>query len=170
MTRSTRAVAAPLPVSRSLAPVTTDALAAGAFAGAVGASLFALFFLLIDLLLGGEALATPSLVGAVVLQGASPLVPAPVDLGIVAAYSLVHAFLFIGFATLAALALVRLRTVPALPLLALVLALGLEAGFLLATSLFAPGLGATIGHGIVLAGNAVAAITMAVILRRELAA
>jgi hypothetical protein len=144
--------------------VTTDALAAGGFAGAVGASLFALFFLAVDAL-RGDALATPSLVGAVALQGASPLAQTPVDLAIVGAYSLVHAFLFAAFATFAALALVRLRTLPDLP----VLALGLEGGFLAATSLLAPGLGETIGHGVVLAGNAIAGTTMAVVLRRELA-
>jgi hypothetical protein len=168
MNRPSRAVAIPLPTSRPLAPATADALAAGVFAGAVGASLFALFFLVLDLL-RGEALATPALVGAVVLQGASALQWAPVDLGIVGAYSLVHAFLFASFATLASLALVRMRTIPDLPVLALVLALGLEGGFLVTTGLLAPGLGATIGHGVVLAGNAVAGITMAVILRRELA-
>ena len=170
MTRPARALAIPLPTSRPLAPATADALAAGVFAGAVGASLFALFFLVLDLL-RGEALATPALVGAVVLQGASALQWAPVDLGIVGAYSLVHAFLFASFATLASLALVRMRTIPDLPVLALalVLALGLEGGFLVTTGLLAPGLGATIGHGVVLAGNAVAGITMAVILRRELA-
>ena len=37
-------------------------------------------------------------------------------------------------------------------------------------ALATPGLGETIGHGSLLAGNAVAGITMAVILRRELAA
>lgn len=168
MTRPSRTVATPLPTSRPLAPVTTDALAAGGFAGAVGASLFALFFLAVDAL-RGDALATPSLVGAVALQGASPLAQTPVDLAIVGAYSLVHAFLFAAFATFAALALVRLRTLPDLPVLALVLALGLEGGFLAATSLLAPGLGETIGHGVVLAGNAIAGTTMAVVLRRELA-
>jgi hypothetical protein len=167
MTRPARALAIPLPTSRPLAPATTDALAAGVFAGAVGASLFALFFLALDLL-RGEALATPSLVGAVVLQGASPLVQAPVDLAIVGVYSVVHAFLFASFATLAALSLVRLGKIRSLPLLALVLSIGLEGAFLTATGLFAPGLGETIGHGIVLAGNAVAGTTMAFILRREL--
>jgi hypothetical protein len=63
---------------------------------------------------------------------------------------------------------VRMRTLPDLPMLALVLALGLEGGFLATTGLLAPGLGETIGHGIVLAGNAVAGTTMAFILRREL--
>jgi hypothetical protein len=154
--------------SRPLWSASADALAAGLFGGALAASAFALYFLAVDLL-RGEALATPSLVGAVVFRGASPLAPVPVDLGIVGGFSLLHGALFVGFATLAAFALARLRALPDLPLLALVLALGLEASFLLGSGLFAPGLGGAIGHGVVLAGNAVAGLVMAVLLRRELA-
>jgi len=167
MTRRSRAVAIPRPASDPLASSTADALAAGLFGGALAAAAFALFFLAADLL-RGEALATPSLVGAVVLRGASPLAAAHVDLALVGAFSLIHGALFVGFATLAALGLARLHTRPDLPLLALVLALGLEGGFLIAAALFAPGLGETIGHGVVLAGNAVAGLVMAAMLRREL--
>jgi hypothetical protein len=167
MAQSSRSLA--IPVSRPLSGATADAVAAGLFGGAMAAGVFALFFLAVDLL-RGEALATPSLVGAVVLRGASPLAPAPVDLALVGGFSLIHGALFVGFATLAALALSRLRTRPELPLLALVLALVLEAGFLAATALLAPGLGAAIGHGAVLAGNALAGVVMALFLRRELSA
>jgi hypothetical protein len=144
-------------------------LAAGLFGGALSAGAFALYFLVVDLL-RAEALATPSLVGAVLLRGAAPQAAVPVDLALVALFSLLHGALFIGFASAAAWILSRLRALPDLPLLALVLALALEGGFLLATGVFAPGLGAAIGHGVVLAGNAIAGVTLAVMLRRELSA
>jgi hypothetical protein len=167
MSQSSRSIA--IPVSRPLSGAAADALAAGLFGGAMAAGVFALFFLAVDLL-RGEALATPALVGAAVLRGASPLAPAPVDLALVGGFSLIHGALFVGFATLATLALSRLRARPSLPVLAVGLALGLEGSFLAATGLLAPGLGATIGHGVVLAGNALAGVVMALFLRRELSA
>jgi hypothetical protein len=163
------AIPVPIPASRPLSGASADALAAGLFGGALAAAAFALFFLAVDLL-RGEALATPSLVGAVVLRGASPLAPVPVDLALVGGFSLIHGALFVGFATLAALVLSRLRARPGLLVLAVGAGLALEAAFLAATALFAPGLGATIGHGAVLAGNALAGVVMAALLRRELAA
>ncbi len=168
MGRSSSAIAIPVPSPRAYAPATAGALLAGLFAGAVGASVFALYFLALDVL-RGEALETPALVGAVVLHGASPLVRAPVDLVVVGAYSLVHALLFVSFAALASLGVARLGSLPKLPLLALGLALGLEASFLVATALLAPGLGGAIGHGVVLVGNGIAGLGMAIVMRRDLA-
>ncbi len=161
MTSRSRATAIPLATPRA------DTVAAGLFAGAVGASLLALFFLAVDVV-RGEALATPSLVAAVVLEGAAPGQVGPVDLTRVASFSLLHGVLFVGFAMVATFVVQRLRTLPDLPLLAIGLALGLEAGFLAGNALLAPGLGEAIGHGAVLAGNALAATGMAVVMRREL--
>jgi len=139
-------------------------LADGILAGAIAAALFALYFLAVDVW-RAEALATPSLVAAVVLQGASPLATVAVDLGLVGAFSLVHAALFAGFGVVVSCLVSRMRALPALPLLALGCFLALESGFLAAASLFAPGLGAAIGHGFVAAGNALAASAVAVYLR-----
>jgi hypothetical protein len=136
----------------------------GIYAGAIGAALFALYFLAVDVW-RSEALATPALVGAAVLQGASPLAPVPVDLGLVGAFSLVHAALFAGFGVVVSCVVSRMRELPALPLLAIGCFLALQSGFLAATALLAPGLGAAIGHGWVAAGNALAAAAIAVWLR-----
>ena len=102
-------------------------------------------------------LVTPSLVGAVVLQGASPQALVPVNLGLVAAFSVVHALLFCAFGVAASATATRLRDLPPLPLLALGSLLALEVCFYAATALIAPGLGAAIGHWVVLGGNALAA-------------
>jgi hypothetical protein len=136
----------------------------GIYAGAIGAALFALYFLAVDVW-RSEALATPSLVGAAVLQGISPLATVPVNLGLVGAFSLVHASLFAGFGVIASYVVSRMRELPALPLLAIGCFLALQGGFLAATALLAPGLGAAIGHGFVAAGNALAASAIAVWLR-----
>ena len=153
-----------LPISLPNLGVVAD----GFLAGAIGAASFALYFLAVDLA-RAEPFATPSLVGAVVLEGAS-LAPRSVDLGIVAAYSLVHAALFAAFGVAASWLVSRLRAVPASPLLALLCFLALEVGFLAATSVFAPGLGSTIGHGVVAGGNALAAAVVALYLRSVRAA
>jgi hypothetical protein len=168
MSRSSRALAVSESSRRPLAGATPDVVAASLFGGALSAGVFALYFLAVDGV-RAEALATPSLVGAVLLGGASPLATVPFDLGLVGAFSLVHGALFIAFAGVAALTLVRFGLRPDLPVLALVLTLGLEGGFLAGTALLAPGLGDAIGHGVVLAGNALAGITLALMLRRELA-
>jgi len=150
-------VALPRPLVDAV--VVTDGLFAGAFA----AGLFALYFLAVDLV-RSEALTTPSLVGAVLLQGAAPQDAVTVKLGLVAAYSLVHAVLFGAFGVSVSVVTNRLSRMPDLPLLALGCFLALEGGFLIGTELVSPGLGAAIGHGFVLAGNVVAAIVISVYL------
>jgi hypothetical protein len=162
MTDPTRKTSTAVALPRPLVDVVV--VADGIFAGAFAAGFFALYFLAFDLI-RSEALATPSLVGAVILQGASPQDAVPVKLGLVAAYSLVHAVLFAGFGVAASVVTNRLSRLPDLPLLALGCFLALEGGFLIGTAIFAPGLGAAIGHGVVLAGNAVASVVFAIYLR-----
>jgi hypothetical protein len=158
-TRNTsNAVALPRPLVDAV--VVTD----GIFAGAIAAGAFALYFLAVDLV-RAEALATPSLVGAVILQGASAQSALPVNLGLVAAYSLVHAVVFTTFGITVSVVTNRLQRMPNLPLLALGSLLALEGGFLVAAEILAPGLGSAIGHGVVLAGNAIAAVAIGLYLR-----
>ena len=122
MTRSiqnrSQAVALPRPL------LDVEVVVDGMFAGAIAAALVTLYFLGVDLL-RAEALATPSLVGAVVLQGASPQAAVGVDLGLVGAFSLVHAALFTVFGVAASWTVSRMRALPDLPLLALGCFLGL---------------------------------------------
>lgn len=162
MSHSNRPTPRAVALSHSLPDI--GVVADGIFAGAIAAALFALYFLAVDWV-RAEALATPSLVGAVVLQGASPQLLAPVDLGLVAAFSLIHAALFTSFGVAASWLVSRLRVLPDLPLLALGCFLALEGGFLAAASLVAPGLAAAIGHGAVIGGNLLAAVAVAHYLR-----
>lgn len=142
-----------------------DVVGDGFFAGATGAALTALYFLAMDVV-QHEPLYTPSLVGAVVLRGAEVGAAVSVDLALVGIFSLVHGALFVGYGIVWAAALSRLRETPDLPLIALGCFLGLEIGFVVGVSVVAPGLATAVGHGHVVAGNVLAAIGMAVWLRR----
>lgn len=136
------------------------AAAHGAYAGALGAGAIALFFLAVDALVRG-VLWTPSLVGGVLFQGASPTEPVTTDLALVAGYSLVHAALFLGFGAGVALAVARLPRMPRPAVLAAACFVGLELGALAGSRVVAPGLAETIGLGWITAGNALAALAMA---------
>jgi hypothetical protein len=137
----------------------------GMMVGVIGASVVALFFLLVDAL-QGAALFTPSLL-ADRLFGSDPDAHAlPVDLSRVAAVVTLHGALFVAFGIAAAFLVSRYVKRPFLPALCGALFLGLEGGFLLATALALPGAAAAIGHVEILAANALAAFAMALYLRR----
>ena len=73
-----------------------DLLREGVFTGVCGAAAVALWFLVIDAL-QGRMLATPSVLGQVILFGISDPVVSPVQPGPVVAYTLLHIGAFIGF-------------------------------------------------------------------------
>jgi hypothetical protein len=142
-----------------------DIVGDGFFAGATGAAVVALFFLVVDFL-QREPFFTPSLAGSVVLRGVDAGADVPVDLTMVAIFSLVHGALFVGFGVVCAAILSRLRETPDLPVIALFCFLGLELGFVAGSAVVAPGLAAVVGHGYVAASNVLAGVGMAVWLRR----
>ena len=130
------------------------------YSGAIGGSVVALFFLVVDTI-RAEPLFTPSLMGSVLFRGADAATVSGVDLGMVASYSIVHFLSFGALGTLASLAVheVALRARhPALVLL--ILFLIFEGAFALATGLFAPGAMARVGAGWVAAANLLAASGM----------
>ncbi|MFQ5701866.1 MAG: hypothetical protein ACE5HU_08500 [Acidobacteriota bacterium] len=67
----------------------------GVLAGAVGAAVVALWFLVLDVV-HGAAFFTPSLLGSVLFQGRSPEDITSVDPAMVFAYTGLHGLLFIG--------------------------------------------------------------------------
>lgn len=73
-----------------------DLLREGVITGAIGAAAVALWFLVVDAL-QGRMLATPSVLGQVILFGISDPVVTPVQTGPIVAYSLLHIGAFIGF-------------------------------------------------------------------------
>ena len=73
-----------------------DLLREGILTGALGAAAVALWFLAIDAL-QGRMLATPSVLGQVILFGISDPDISPIQIGPVVAYTLLHVGAFIGF-------------------------------------------------------------------------
>lgn len=142
-----------------------DVLGDGFYAGATGAAIVALFFLVKDAI-QHDPFYTPSLVGSVLFKGAAPGPAVPVDLAMVALFSIVHGGAFVLFGTLYDWILSRLKETPDLPLIAISCFVLLEMGVVSTASMLAPGLAEAIGYGPIGAANALAAIGMAVWLKR----
>lgn len=141
-----------------------ETLGDGIFAGLIGASAVALWFLALDTVTR-EPLFTPSLVGSALLRGVEATPDHVVDMSMVATYTLIHCLLFAGFGIAAAWIVDRFREPPDLPPLALVCFFSLEGGFVLATKFLVPSVAETLGHGVIIVGNVLAAIAMAIALR-----
>ncbi len=142
-----------------------DILGDGFYSGAVGAAVVALFFLVLDTV-RHEPFYTPSLMAGALLGGTAPAAGAPVNLGLVALFTLAHGGAFIAFGIACAWVLARLPRPPEPPLVALACFLGLELSFLVAARILVPGVGGEIGHGAIAGANALAAVGMAVWLSR----
>ena len=137
----------------------------GMMVGVIGASVVALWFLLVDAVLR-EPLLTPALV-ADRLFGLDADANAPaIDLARVAAVVALHGGLFVVFGIVAAWFVSRHVTRPSLPGLLLILFAALEGGFLLGSEFLVPGLARGIGHAPIAVANALAALAMALYLRR----
>ena len=136
----------------------------GVFAGLIGASAVALWFLVIDAALR-EPFYTPSLVGTALLRGQPPSADHAVDLTMVAAFTAIHSSLFLLFGIAASWVVAQFQRTPDLPLITIGTFIVLEGGFVIATKLFVPDLAETIGHGLIVAGNVFAAIGMGLWLR-----
>jgi hypothetical protein len=138
----------------------------GIQAGLLGASLVALFFLVVDVL-AGRPLWTPFALGAALFRGELPAPGTPVELMLVVAYTGIHATVFIGFGVPAAFQMLA-RATSAHPLraglLAILLFVGFEVVFLSLGELFAPGLTGMLGAGRVALANVLAAGAMAAFL------
>lgn len=135
------------------------------YGGAVGGSVLALFFLVVDLL-HGTPLHTPSLVGRALFTDipADPL--APVRLDMVAYFTVVHFAVFFGVGALLALgyqASAPLRDRPVV-LVALTFSV-LTIGFAVASIAVMPNVAPVLGLPLLFGGNLLAAIAMVVFLR-----
>jgi hypothetical protein len=131
----------------------------GIMAGVIGASAIALFFLVVDLV-RFEPLFTPSLLGAVILQGAAASADRVVDMSMVGAYTLVHGSLFALVGILGAWALVRRGTSPGLAIVSMSLFAIFEMGSIAAAAVYVPQLIPLLGAGTITVGNLVAALAM----------
>ncbi len=135
-------------------------IALGVAAGSFGAGAVALWFLLVDTLTR-VPMFSPSLAGAVLLEGAAPSASVPINLSLVAGFSLVHfaAFAVFGIATTFALHALKLKAASVQGIFMIFMAL--NAGVLLAVLGFDSQLGVTLGWFSICGANAAAAFAMA---------
>jgi hypothetical protein len=135
------------------------------YVGGIGGGIVALFFLVFDVVTRGQALFTPSLMGSVLFDGASPATVQTVSMLAVAKYSAVHFLAFgllgLGISFLTHQAEMRTRN-PALVIGGVFVIL--EAGFWLAASVAIPGVLHRLGALPVAAANLLAAIGIACFL------
>jgi hypothetical protein len=90
----------------------------GVFAGLVGASAVALWFLAVDAVLR-EPLYTPSMVAGALLRGTPAAAEQSVDLTMVAAFTALHSFLFILFGIAASWIVDQFQRTPDMPLISI---------------------------------------------------
>jgi hypothetical protein len=136
----------------------------GVFAGLIGASAVALWFLVVDSALR-TPLFTPSLVASALLRGEPAVADHAVDLSMVAAFTAIHCMCFIAFGVVASWLVDQFQHTPDLPLISIAIFIALEGGFVTATKLVVPDVAAVIGHGFIVAGNVFAAVGMGIYLR-----
>lgn len=140
------------------------------YGGAIGGSVIALFFLVVDSL-GGRPLLTPSILGSVLFLGERADTVIAVRLDAVAYATVVHFGAF-GLFGLAATRIVRFVEARGGSFVAAASTLFVitEVGFVLMADILAPGLVARLGQGTVLVGNLLTAVVMTLFLRSAHAA
>ena len=135
------------------------------YVGGIGGGLVALFFLVFDIAVHGEALFTPSLMGSVLFGGLRPDAVHTVNMIAVAQYTAVHfvAFGLLGLAISYLTHQAEIRSQhPAMVIGGVFLAL--EVGFWLAATVAIPGVLHRLGAFPVAAANLLAAIGIACFL------
>ena len=132
------------------------------YVGGIGGGLVALFFLVLDIVVHGEPMFTPSLMGSVLFDGASPAAIQPVNMIAVAKYSAVH-FLAFGALGLAISFVTHQAEIRARhPVLVIgFVFIVLEAAFWLAATIAIPGVLDRLGALPVAAANLIAATGIA---------
>lgn len=145
---------------RSVADVVYDAV----HCAAIGGSVVALFFLVVDLV-EGHALFTPSLMGSVLFGGMAAEAVHEVRLDMVAYYTMVHfaAFGVLGGAIAFLVHEVELHAKHPLVVLAVIFAF-FEGAFFVGATWAMPGVIARLGAGSIAAANALAAGAIALFL------
>lgn len=136
-------------------------------AGAVGAAVIAVFFLVVDSI-AGRPLWTPHALGAALFRGGFPDPGEPIDLALVVGYTAVHGAVFTAVALIAAFEVLSRRpSASALRFLGLAAALfvGMQLAFFAFDALAAADAMAALGSGAVALANALAALAMAWTLR-----
>jgi len=130
-------------------------LTRGLFTGLVGAGVVALWFFALDIA-AGHPLRTPAALGAALLFGASNVGTIDVNLGVVAAYTIVHVAAFVAAGVLFVAIAEQIERTPALILLAVMALIVLDAVVSAALALGAQWVVGTLGASSVLVANLLA--------------
>lgn len=143
---------------------TEDFLYDSFYSASIGASVVALFFLVIDAA-QGRPFFTPSLMGAVMFRGADAASVNAVQLDMVAYYSMVHMAAFAGIGLVLAFLVREVRLHAKHPAQFFVLFfLIFEGAFLVTSRLLLPGVNEALGHFRIFLANLCAAGAMGVFL------
>jgi len=150
--------------TRTLSRTTEDFLYDAFYGGALGGSVIALFFLVVDLV-EGRPLYTPSLLGSVIFAGAAPSSVTEVRLDMVAYFTLIHLLVFGVLGMLFAFLFheVELRARRPIEVL-LLFFLIFEGASLIAALVLAPGVTQQLGAFRVFLANLLAAAAMGAFL------
>jgi hypothetical protein len=134
-------------------------LSRGIVVGLIGAATVAVWFLVLDFV-SGRPLYTPAALGSALLFGASEVSGVRIDLGIVAAYTVVHVagFVVVGVILVAVVEQVERR--PQFLMLATMFTILLEALVVAALALGADWVLGTLGVGAIVVGNILAVSAM----------
>jgi hypothetical protein len=134
-------------------------LAQGLVTGLIGAGVVALWFFTLDIA-AGRPLRTPAALGAALLFGASNVAAIEVNLGIVAAYTVLHVAAFMVVGTVFVAIAEQIERAPALILLLAMAMIVLEAGAVAVLALGAQWVLGTLGVWSVLVANVLAVCAM----------
>jgi hypothetical protein len=148
----------------------SDMAFAATWAGSIGGSAVALFFLLLDIV-GGHALQTPSILASAVFLGEIPAGGDVLRLELVALYSLVHFVAFTAVGAVFAWIVVHTADVAAQSIIVSAgLFATLTAGLLAVDLMIAPDLVGAIGLPAICVGNVLASAAMFAFYRSVLGA
>jgi len=139
----------------------------GALAGMIGASVVAVWFLVLDVLTRGLPFFTPSLLGSIIFAGAAPEQVSGLDGAAIFAYTGLHGVLFLGAGTVLAWMFSQFERNPQVGMVLLLLFVTFEAILWGVGVSMIPALAGAVGAWAILVANVASATAMFVFLVRR---
>ena len=148
-----------------IGPTKLDDLLFDAFySAAIGGSVLALFFLLVDAM-SGQIFQTPSLMGSVLFRGVAPETVTEVHMDMVAYFTMIHMAVFGVLGVLLSVVVYETELHSDHPTRVMVLFFVIvEGGFLVSAQLLMPGVIGAVGFGRILVGNLLTVSAMALFM------
>jgi hypothetical protein len=139
----------------------------GALAGMIGASVVAVWFLVLDVLTRGTPFFTPSLLGSIIFAGVAPEQVSGLDGAAIFAYTGLHGVLFLGAGTVLAWMFSQFERNPQVGMVLLLLFVTFEAILWGVGVSMIPALAGAVGAWAILVANVASATAMFVFLVRR---